>query len=689
MKQLPRLLALGLLIVLVAYGCRRKFGNPSWDTQLLTPLLKTSLTLSDIVNDTLVRTESDSSLTLVYSTTLYKSTIDSLVVIDINDFTTSVTLDSLYLAPQTVSHDISLGTLAEAAGPTGQAIIDFNGSTTPVPPLLGLSAGPVPVDATQFFESATLLEGWMDLSVYNGYPIAVENTTFEIRNEVSQTLVASDSFTQVLPGATETTTINLAGTTIEGALEIFVSTLDIPGSATPVLIDTSDAVTATMTVYGLRVESATAIFPAQDVINHDEVTPLQNLDDVEIKFATLKSGFVQAEVISTSQDTVYFHYEIPGAIKDGVAFAIDTKVPPAAPGDTSHVFFTQDCAGYDFDFSGEPGQDTVNAYYSILTGSIDSTGQLVYMSLLDSAYVNLTINDLSPSYVRGYLGAQEFAFGPATAELEVFNSITSGTLDFAEAKIGVTVRNGLGIGGEVNITSLTAENSKTGTSVPMNLSNLALPINVAKATDNPLTPTLTYIELNNQNSNPSELLAILPDRFHFDLGVQTNPQGNTGTYDDFAYDVIDLEATLDIELPMEFIASNLVLADTAEFLAGSIEAPEEIEEGTIYILVDNGFPLSTELDVLFLDASGDVVLTLDDSGIVEAAALNSQGRVTEKRSSKLEFALTKSMIEQMVSATKVVYYVDFNTEPDGDHVKIYNTYGIDFQLTGNFIYRAR
>lgn len=689
MKHLPRPLLFALLLALVSYGCRRKFSNPSWDTQVLTPLLKTSLTIRDIVNDTLMQTESDSSITLVYRTSLYKSSIDSLVTIDINSFTTSVTLDSLRLAPQTISHDISLGTLASASGPQGQAINDFNGTTTPVPPITGMSAGPVQVDATQFFESATLLEGWMDLSAYNGYPIAVTNTTFEIRNNLSGSLVATGTFPQVQPGATETITVDLAGASIESVLDVFVTNLDIPGSVTPVLIDTSDIVTTTMTVYGLRVESATAIFPAQEVLNHEEVTPLQNLDDVGIKFATLKSGFVQAEVISTSQDTVFFHYEIPGAVKDGIPFSIDTKVPPAPPGDTTHVYFTQDCAGYDFDFSGEPGQDTVNAYYSILTGRIDSTGQLVYMSLLDSAYVNLTVNDLLPSYVRGYMGSKDFEFGPATAELDVFKRIESGTLDFSEARIGVTINNGLGISGEVNISSLTAENSKTGSTVPLDLSGLNLPIAVAKATDNPLTPAETYIELNTQNSNPTELLAILPDRFHFDLAVQTNPQGNTGTYDDFAYEDFNLEATLDIELPMHMMATNLTLADTVEFLSGSIETPEQIEEGTLHILVDNGFPLSTELEVVFLDDQDNEVLTLDNAQTVEAATVNSAGRVTEKQSSRLDFELTKTMVQQMIEASKVVYRVVFNTKPSGTHVRVYSEYGIDFQLTGDFIYRAQ
>ena len=57
-------------------------------------------------------------------------------------------------------------------------------------------------------------------------------------------------------------------------------------------------------------------------------------------------------------------------------------------------------------------------------------------------------------------------------------------------------------------------------------------------------------------------------------------------------------------------------------------------------------------------------------------------------SSRLDFPLTKADLNNMITANKVIYYVDFNTEPDGEHVKIYSEYGIDFQLTGNFIYQS-
>src|SRR5947209_2185384 len=93
----------------------KKDQRTRWDTELLTPLAHTSMSLSNIVNDTsLVKTNAENYLTLAFKRTLYELNLAN-QVINIPD--TSIgqkfLLDSLKLPNQIIEHRISLGFLAQ------------------------------------------------------------------------------------------------------------------------------------------------------------------------------------------------------------------------------------------------------------------------------------------------------------------------------------------------------------------------------------------------------------------------------------------------------------------------------------------------------------------------------------------------------------------------------------------------
>lgn len=69
------------LVVLLASGifsCRREFGFPEWDVDVLAPLVKTTLDFNNLVADSLLQENPDNSLTLVYNNNVYSLTADSL-----------------------------------------------------------------------------------------------------------------------------------------------------------------------------------------------------------------------------------------------------------------------------------------------------------------------------------------------------------------------------------------------------------------------------------------------------------------------------------------------------------------------------------------------------------------------------------------------------------------------------------
>ena len=65
-----------LLIIAAAvsffFSCKKDLQpKPYWETSLLVPIAKSDLSLGNIVGDTLIKTNSDSSLQLVYESTIY------------------------------------------------------------------------------------------------------------------------------------------------------------------------------------------------------------------------------------------------------------------------------------------------------------------------------------------------------------------------------------------------------------------------------------------------------------------------------------------------------------------------------------------------------------------------------------------------------------------------------------------
>jgi hypothetical protein len=60
-------------------SCRKDLGNADWDISVMTPIIKTSLGINNLLADSLIQQNPDTSLKIVYNTTLYEFSVDSLV----------------------------------------------------------------------------------------------------------------------------------------------------------------------------------------------------------------------------------------------------------------------------------------------------------------------------------------------------------------------------------------------------------------------------------------------------------------------------------------------------------------------------------------------------------------------------------------------------------------------------------
>jgi hypothetical protein len=681
-----RLAFLFSIIALLIFSCRRDNEKAGWETGIVAPLLKSSLSIKDILSDTLIQTGTDNQLKVVYENHLYKMSLDSLFDLPDTSVTKIYNLDSISLLNQTISYPVTLGQIDPQLG-------ILNGLTLPIPAIPNQSSAPFIINADTLFQTMTLITGFIDVSVHNGFPIDITNVAIDLVNTSNGASIVHASFPLIASNSTATNTYSLAGKTVEGNMTGTIDSISSPGSVGSVLIDTSDALVATLSIHDLHPSTATAIFPAQNLIDKSQPF-IVKLDTVQLKEAKLKSGNVVMDLYSTLQDSVHFTYKLQSATLNGDTFTVSYTLPPApAGGPPSEFHHTYDFSGYHLDMANLPQQDTVNKMYNSFIARVDSTGQMKTLSLSDSMYAHIGFVDLIPSYGRGYLGQQLFNIGPAELPIDIFEHL-NGTVQLEDVKLSIVAENGIGVNARVDINSITSTHNNPLKTVTLTGTAVNNPIFVGRATDNggmpPVHDSITSLLLDKSNSNAPAFISNLPDKLNYSMSLQTNPNGNVSNWNDFIYSDHLMEFNIDMEMPLSYIANdlNFTLTDTAVFTL-SPQDVSRIKDGTLTLLVDNGFPFSVDITLQMLDLNGAIINTLVQNAHIDPATVASNGKVSEKKRSKVSMAVDQALINKFFDTSKMKISAKYSTTtPPTVYYKIYSDYTIDFQLTGDFTYEA-
>lgn len=680
-----------ILPALFFTACKKNLES-GWNSRFLAPIATGVLTISDLVPDSLTQVNADNSITLVYENQLldYNLAEESIDIPD-TSVTYTVKLDSLQLDDKTLTEDISLGQIASSLGLIGLYIIANNGNSIPLDPITGFSTSDEPIDATSFFEVATFLDGNLTISIKNGMPIDLTNVIFDIKNASDGAIVVKDTFDIIHAGETVSQTKSLAGLTVEGNLLAKLENFDSPGSVDPVLIDTSDKLSITMTASQMQLYSADAIFPDQNLvdINNNVVYDLQGPELTEM---TIKSGDIVIYVVNTIKDSIHIDYQIPGAVSPSGDFVhLVTVVPPATDAGPEIESENFPVDNYTIDLRGSDGI-SYNTFHNIFTAAINYSGVPTFISLEDSLRVIYGLQDIVPLAAKGYLGQYDISVADTTSGLGIFDQFQSGTIQFGDMDVDLEIQNGIGAEGTMTINTIEARNSKTGQAVYLSAPGiLGVPVHVNRALNNPFYPGITTLALNTANSNINALLNILPDQLIYDVGMQVNPDGNTYNYQDFINADSRIRLNLDVSMPLAFFARDLTLENDFSMHIDSSGASSGLQSVDLTLYAENSFPLDAQLTITFLDAYGNALDSINFNGSsIQAAALNTTDcRVHDARQTILHQIVSGNLKDALFAADRARARVVFNTEsvpPCSDIVKIYSDYKLSFTLTGDINY---
>ena len=662
------------LCSLVFFACKHELEKPTWDVDVIAPLVHTKMNINDMFKDSnlTVNENAEGIVSLVFQQEFIDMNFDTLIRIDAIADEQIHTLDSATFADVVIADTASLGDVL-----TEEGIPIPNGISFSIPSFPNLiNEDTINIDASEYFETMTLYKGMLIIDIMNGYPTDISNVSLTLVNTSNQNILATFSFPIIPTGATVSDSFSVAGQTLDENLLAIVHNMDVNPSSGSVLINYSDAVITTITISDIGITEATAIFPEQQLTETIKEHSF-DMSGAQIKEIGIKSGTVTIYVLSTLPNGKMI-YNIPSLKKNGLSFTSGEMLIPEAT-NTDLTAFEFDFQGYVLDLTGQDGRlggDTINTIYTEAYTFIDSTGELETINYTDSFYSYIEF-DITAEYAKGYLGQDTIEFGPETKELTLFNKINADIFDLEKADLKIKFENFIGADAVIQINNFSTSNSNTTVLAGIDQNGNTIigynyTIDRASLSGNelPISPSITEIII-----DADEMLEILPDRINTKATFYINPNGQASV-DDFLYPEYPINASINMEIPLSFIAKNLTLIDTTEI---SISNQEDLEIDQLFITIKNGLPLDANLKLVLLDNQNLVIDTLLAGTTILAASTDANNLVNQINTTSIQMDYTN-----FNNVKKLISIASFNSTPINEFISIYNNYTIDVTLSAKF-----
>lgn len=679
MKRLYSAFAVAIILV---SGCQKE--RFTTESEWLSPLLKARLGLTDLVSDTLLKTNNANALDLVYE---YKYDLGGVSdILEIPDKTEiiEVGLSELVLDDRTFTDTLTLLEIYP------QSLL-LNGRTTDLPAQDVTTNEGTVIDVTeQFFTTATFIEGFIDIEINNDLPVEAELIEFELLNNSDKSVILNGVITNLLPYSTDKSTYSLAGKTVNGVLELRVKRIKTKASAGPVLIDVTKGLRTTFVVRDLKPDKATAIFPAQNLIEREEETKY-DFGGAELTRLIVKEGDVLMKVESSIEESIILEYAVPNSSKQGVSIKKTWTIPAAEPGKKMQFEERFPIDGFDIILKGKDlyAEPSFNHIYNTLVARIAYSGVERTLSLQDKIKIEFGLVDVKPYLLIGDPGIHSFDVKD-TFDFKMIKNV-KGNISLEDATLEMEIENSFGIQMLVEKLEILGENTNRPNIVKLTSSELTRPILLDRAVNGvTFEPTYEKRVMDKSNSNLKLFLENTPNRLVPSIKAKVRPYG-TVDQSDFAFDFSTLKAGLKLNVPLKFSLDNLTLVHNADNDLFDNTNLDQIKEGILKIIATNGFPISGQVEVEFLD-NNDVVMDSLFFGVknqILAADVDpNSGKVSTPQESELEATISRSKMATLKNAPKLRITVVFDTK-DAMRYAMYSDYFVDVKLISQFIYEGR
>jgi len=392
---------------------------------------------------------------------------------------------------------------------------------------------------------------------------------------------------------------------------------------------------------------------------------------MELDSIFLKQGLLGLTMNSDLSYPATIVLTIPGSKLNGVPFSVTLNYTGTGS------FISEDLAGAKLVFDNSVVSNRLAIHFNVTVHANGAPNNATY------ANFDMSFGGMKFRYMYGYLGQYNLSMNNDTIGIKVYNNNLTGTVNWEDPRLYISVFNGWGLPIRTTIDYMEAvrENNPPA-SVTITGSGIPNPwdINYPASIGNFAT---TAFSLNKANSNIDAALNITPQRILALVSGQTNPNGNTGVKN-FVEDVSRMAVEAKLELPFYGTANGFILQDTFDLDMG--ENLDHVEWILFKLYTNNMFPVDGIVQLYFCDSLNnriDSLLNPVDQALMAATPGPAPDYIVTHPVSKLiSQTITGPRVQNLEGTRKIVVSARLSTYNAGTElVKIYSYYKLDVRLS--------
>jgi hypothetical protein len=653
-----------------------KFDGYKPSPEIITPLAQVYLKASDLLKqDSIIQYDPDGLIRFVYrDDSVYYMGADSVLDnISFSNAAVDYTLGNVTLPSILSTKSITLNEMLLDLDPTtSQFFTDNDGKDTLFPAVN--DASNTSYDASQMtnYEFLNISKGHMVIEVENTFPVDLSEFKFQLYDKTYNKVLGTFSYSNVAPSATALDSIDLAWKTMSNNLGIVLTSLKMAGSTVNVPIDLTDAINIQLSGQGWIANGGKAIISNQSipsqVLSFDMSDPNSDFRLKNVRFGSAKMSY---SATSDFAEILNLTVGFPDATVSGSPLNATSLTLPK--GSQSGTF---DFSNANLHLGAVPAQ-AYNMLRASISGSIQSSGQLVVFDSADQVSIDIDPGMAVVDYVDGYLGSKTWAVDISGMDFSALNNLGNG-IRLTNPEMILRVENGFGMPIKTKLNMIARDDMGAEVNIAPPTFNFAYP-SIAQAG----SIASSAYSINKNNSKLVDALALPPTTMDINGTAVLNADGFVG-YRDHAGRYSKLKIGYEANLPMSLVAKDFSISDTAD-IGTALSGTENFDFLELTVKTINGFPFEGTIDLYFCNDQYQVLGTLKDITVVTSAIPDANGKPGTPGENTTVIRLDKALLKQIglkdAAASQVIFSTLFNTYDQGKQsVSIYSDCDLSIAL---------
>ena len=663
-----------ILFILIIFlnSCNKDIiETNNWSPELLVPLTNVKLTLADLIPEKgSVVYDDDNFIRLAYrDDNVFSFSTDSLIdfsnqegisehydfnELDINNFSEDID----YTFENVLSSDPTIQFFAEAAGiqipfpdeqQVGGGVFNILSSE-----LDGL--GQSEFNLNQFSE-ISFISGNLSIGIQNNLPINIENIEVDLQTGIDD--IGLLQFNNIEVGQTNYVSKDLSGYSIDNNIiaNFIQLTLQEVDPMSQFILTPDTGIKIFFLIDNILVSSVTMSFDNQSLTNYETMIDLDLDNGEQIHNLELKTGKILYDISSSLNSNITFNLSLPSASLGEDSFQSQQTIFAGSEPSSGEI----DISGLVIDLTTDFNQP-YNKIPLIFSVFLNSGSDLITLTNEDFADINFSFSDLTIEFADGNFGDYEIDLGGdiVDIDLQIFDDFDSGLI-LDDPQFIIRVFNSVGVGASINA-GLNAFSP--------NLENAIFNFNEVIDSPNSFGDTIEQIwNYNKNNSSIDEIIALPPQQIEYFGSANLN--GNNSQSVNFIGSDSKMTLGVEVDFPMSLNIANISLKDT--IVIDELENVEKIESLSLFMNIDNGFPLDTKLDLFLRDSISNLNLDTLEIANFSSGIIDQDGYLIDSFFSENQLDLNQEEIINFSKSNELVLDVTLNTD-ENQSIRLYSDY---------------